>query len=109
MKVAAFPWIFQSPWSVLGLGLVFAAVMRWTRRRGLLAGVHGVERRSEGDLFYLVAVCLLFLVGRGTPVFYLISILVLVVASLLSHLPLLLSVVVEPLPLVPVSLVVTVS
>lgn len=81
LVVAAFPWIFQSAWSIVALALVFAGVMRWTRRRGLLAGIHGVERRSEGDLFYLVAVCLLFLVGRGTPVFYLISILVLVVAD----------------------------
>jgi len=77
----AFPWIFSSHWTVLGLGAVFAAILWGTRRLGLLQSVHGVERRSEGGLFYPLAVYLLFVVAGGTPVFYLVAILALVVSD----------------------------
>ena len=43
--------------------------------------MHGVTRRSEGGLYFPLAIYLLFLVGAGQPVFYLISILVLVVSD----------------------------
>jgi dolichol kinase len=84
--VAGFPWLFASPWTVLALGALFGIFLWGTRRLGLLRSVHGIERRSGGDLYYLLAVCLLFLAGRGQPVFYLISILVLVLSDSLAAL-----------------------
>lgn len=81
LVVAAFPWLFRSPLTVLALGVVFAGVLAGGGRLGLLRGIHGVERRTHGDLFYLAAVCVLFWAGHGEPVFYLISVLVLVVAD----------------------------
>lgn len=78
---AAFPWIFGSAWTVLVLGALFALVIRETRRRALLRSVHCVERRSEGDYYYLLAVALLFPLAQERPVFYLVSLLVLIVAD----------------------------
>lgn len=77
----AFPWIFSSHWAVLGLGIAFGLILWGTRKLGLLGSVHGVERRSEGGLYYPVAIYLLFLIGADTPVFYLISLLALVLSD----------------------------
>lgn len=81
---AAFPWLFASHWTILVLGAVFALLLQGTRRVGLLQSVHGVARRSEGGLYYPLAIYLLFLVGHETPVFYLIAILVLVLSDALA-------------------------
>lgn len=81
LVIAAFPWLFRSPLTVLGLGLLFAVVLGVAGRLRLLRGIHGVERRTHGDMFYLLAVCLLFWVGHRQPVPYLISVLVLVAAD----------------------------
>lgn len=84
--VAVFPWLLDSHWTVLALALAFAAIIVGTRRLGLLASVHGVERRSEGGVYYPVAIYLLFLVAGDQPVFYLVSLLVLMVSDSLAAL-----------------------
>jgi phytol kinase len=78
---AGFPWMFRSPVTVAVLGVLFALVIWGTRRFGLLGSVHCVERRSEGDFYYLAAITGLYLVGHGQPLFYTISLLVLAVAD----------------------------
>ncbi|HEV2147353.1 MAG TPA: hypothetical protein VGR37_08105 [Longimicrobiaceae bacterium] len=83
---AGFPWIFASHWTVLALGAAFGAILWGTRRFGLLQSVHGVERRSEGGLYYPLAIYLLFLIAAGTPAFYLIAILALVVSDTVAAL-----------------------
>jgi dolichol kinase len=80
----ALPWMVRSHWTVLVLGLVFALTLLLTRRWGLLSSVHGVTRRSEGGLYFPVAVYLMFLLAADRPVFYLISILALVVSDALA-------------------------
>jgi phytol kinase len=84
LLVAAFPWLFASRWTVLALAVAFAGIIGLSRSFGLLGSVHGVERRSEGALYYPIAICLLFMVSRGHPVLYLISILTLVLADALA-------------------------
>ena len=78
---AAFPWLFASHWTVLALGGAFFLILWGTRRLGLLQSVHGVTRHSEGGLYYPVAIYILFLIAASRPVFYLISILALVVSD----------------------------
>lgn len=78
---AAFPWLFASHWTVLVLGAAFFAILWGTGKLGWLQSVHGVARRSEGGLYFPVAVYVLFVVGADRPVFYLISTLVLVVSD----------------------------
>lgn len=83
---AAFPWAFQTRWSVVALALVFLAIIWGSRRLGLLASVHGVERESQGGIYYPLAVLTVFLVGHDRPVFYLVAILALVVSDTLAAL-----------------------
>lgn len=83
---AAFPWLFAWHGTVLLLAFGFAGIMVGTRRLGWLRSIHGVARRSEGGLYYPVAIYLLFLIAGDRPVFYLISLLVLMVSDSLAAL-----------------------
>lgn len=84
--VMLFPWIFRTHWTVLALGLAFGLIIGLTRRFGWLGSVHGVERKSEGGLWYPLAVYLLFVIGSARPVFYLVSVLALVLSDALAAL-----------------------
>jgi phytol kinase len=75
------PWLIASHWTVLALGALLAAILIVGRRLGWLGSVHGVERRSEGDLAFPVAVYLLFVLARSQPVFYMIALFTLVVSD----------------------------
>jgi dolichol kinase len=82
----ALPWLVRSHWTVLALGITLAGLLVLTRRLGLLRSVHGVERRSEGGVYFPIAVYLIFLLAADRPVFYLISVLTLVVSDALAAL-----------------------
>lgn len=86
LVAASFPWAFRSPWTVVALALAFLAIIWGTRRLGLMQSVHGVERASEGGIWYPLAVLIVFLIGHDSPVFYLIAILALVVSDTLAAL-----------------------
>lgn len=79
-----FPLLFGSPWTVLALGALSALMMLATRRAGLMGSVHGVERSSRGDVYYPLAIVLLFLLARDRPVLYAVSLLTLVVGDALA-------------------------
>jgi phytol kinase len=83
---AVFPWLFAWHWTVLILAFGFAGIIFGTRRLGLLQSIHGVARRSEGGIYYPIAIYLLFLLAGDRPVFYLISLLVLMVSDSLAAL-----------------------
>jgi phytol kinase len=83
---AAFPWLFAWHWTVLLLAFGFAGIIFGTRRLGWLQSIHGVARRSEGGIYYPVAIYLLFLLAGDRPVFYLVSLLVLMVSDSLAAL-----------------------
>jgi phytol kinase len=83
---AAFPWMIAWHWTVLVLAFGFAVIIFGTRKLGWLQSIHGVERRSEGGIYYPVAIYLLFLLAGDRPVFYLISLLVLMVSDSLAAL-----------------------
>ncbi|TVP54073.1 MAG: hypothetical protein EA351_13955 [Gemmatimonadales bacterium] len=81
LVAAVLPWLIESHWTVLALGIALAALLWGTRRVGWLQSVHGVERETEGGLYFPLAIYLLFLLAADRPVFYLTSVLVLVVAD----------------------------
>jgi phytol kinase len=83
---AAFPWLFAWHGTVLLLAFGFAGIIFGTRRLGWLQSIHGVARRSEGGIYYPIAIYLLFLIAGDRPVFYLISLLVLMVSDSLAAL-----------------------
>lgn len=74
----AFPWLFESHWSVLALAALSAGTLTLGRRARLLTSVTGVERRSHGEIWFPVAVYVLFAVARHQPAYYAISLAVLV-------------------------------
>jgi dolichol kinase len=76
-----FPWLFASAWTVLALALFAAGTLALGRRAGLLRSVTGVERRSQGELWFPVGVFLLFALARHQPVFFLVALGVLVFAD----------------------------
>ncbi|HSG47650.1 MAG TPA: hypothetical protein VLA43_07565 [Longimicrobiales bacterium] len=81
VPVLAFPWLFESPWTVALLSACIAGVLAIGGRTGMLGSVHGVERRSVGELLYPLAIVLLFALGHQQPVFYFTSVLVLILAD----------------------------
>jgi phytol kinase len=81
LVAATFPWLFESAWSVVVLTVSFAVLIAATRKLGLLPSVHGVTRRTEGGLFYPLAVLLLFLLAAHRPEAYLPAIVVLALAD----------------------------
>ena len=80
------PWLVRSHWTVLLLGASLGLVLLLTKRLGLLSSIHGVERRSEGVVYFPVAVYLVFLLAAARPVLYLVSVLALVVSDALAAL-----------------------
>ena len=81
LLVLAFPWIFESRWTVAVLVASFSVIIWGTRRAGLLQSVHGVSRASEGGLFYPLGVVLLFTLAYDRPAFYLAAALALIVSD----------------------------
>jgi phytol kinase len=77
LMAAAFPWLFESPWSVVALAGGYAGLMAWTLRTRRLASVHAVRRHSSGGLYYSLAVAVVFALVRERPEVYVASILVL--------------------------------
>lgn len=81
-----FPRFIGSPWSILILAAVMAAILLVTRLTGGLQSVHGVARHSYGALYFPVSILLLFLLARQHPAFYVISILTLTVSDTMAAL-----------------------
>jgi len=82
----SFPWAFASPWTLLAVALVGGAPVFAARLRGGLTSVFGVERQSLGDVYFPIAIFLLFAIGRGQPLFYVVSLLTMVVSDALAAL-----------------------
>lgn len=82
----ALPWIIHSHWTFLGLALAIAIPLHWARRRGLLPSLFDIERHSHGEIYFPLGVYLLFVVSAGHRVFYLISLIALVLCDALAAL-----------------------
>lgn len=81
-----FSWWFGSPWTVLALGVGFVALLLATRASGILRSVHGVERRSAGDILFPVATLVTFVMAwrLGQPLFYSLSIAILTLSDTMA-------------------------
>lgn len=78
------PWVFRSHWTVLALGALSILGLRFASKLGLLTSLHRVERFSRGELYFPIAVYLTFVVARHEPVYYMISLFMLVIADALA-------------------------
>ena len=83
-----FPFILTSHWTVLALAFCFTLIMFLSKKLELLPSVHGVERKSDGVIYYPIAVyiCFLYLQILNQPMFYVISILILAISDALAAL-----------------------
>ena len=85
----AFPWIFSGPIPVAVLALLatggLLAVRVWPRARHHLGGsLHGVARRSVGELFFPIAVAVVFALAGPRKEYFLIPVLVLTISDALG-------------------------
>jgi phytol kinase len=85
----SFPALFDNVWPVAAIGLVVVsalAAIRWIPFVGAVAGkvVHGVERRSAGELYFPIAATALFAVTGGDPLLFGIPILTLTLADAIA-------------------------
>ncbi len=80
------PWLFASAWSVVVLTSVFVMLLIGLRvlptlRIHLGSPIHGVDRKSLGDIYFAVGVGGLFLFSSGDPLLFCIPILILTLAD----------------------------
>ncbi|MCK4564055.1 MAG: hypothetical protein KAU94_05230 [Verrucomicrobia bacterium] len=76
-----FPFLVSSWITVLGLALVFSAILYFGENRKALKSLSSVERRSCGSLLFPIAIFVLFIVSEGRLWLYVSSLLVLVLAD----------------------------
>ncbi len=80
------PWVLRSHWTLLVLLACIAVALAWARRQRLLPSLFDVERRSYGEIYFPAGVYLLFVVSAGHRVFYLVSLITLVICDALAAL-----------------------
>lgn len=79
-----FPWLFRAPWPVfvvIGAALFILAALRFGPAHRLGAVLDDVDRLSRGDVWFLVAVALLFTLSGGDRILYGVPVLVLALAD----------------------------
>lgn len=86
LTTLTFPWIFAQPWPVIvltGVTIPTLLALKYVRvlRSGLGAVLYRVERRSFGEVYFPLSVCLLFVLARGDALLYSIPILILALAD----------------------------
>jgi phytol kinase len=84
LMAAALPWILASPWTLLAVATAAGVPVLVARARGGLGSVFDVERDSLGEVYFPIAIFILFLIGRELPIFYLVALLTMVVADALA-------------------------
>lgn len=87
----SFPWLFAEAWPVLLLSILAIAALAALRFLPALQGrfgqvLHGVERKSWGEIYFPLAVALLFLLADGRQLFYVIPLLTLTLADAVAAL-----------------------
>jgi phytol kinase len=87
----SFPWLFDAAWPVLLLALLAVTALTATRvfaplRQSFGGVLHGVERQSLGEIYFPLAVALLFLLADGNPLLYTIPLLTLTLADAVAAL-----------------------
>lgn len=77
----SFPWLFRSPWLVLGMALALSSLFAAGARTGWLRSLHGVARKTRGSEYYPMSIFLIFLIADGRAWLFVSSVLVLAVGD----------------------------
>lgn len=86
LVILSFPWLFASPWPVFVLATIAVVHLIAVRRVPLLQRrlggvVDGVERQSWGEVYFPVAVAIVWALSRGDALLFCVPILVLALAD----------------------------
>jgi phytol kinase len=84
LAAATLPWVLRSHWTLLVLLASLAIPLAWARRRRLVPSLFDVERQSYGEIYFPAGIYLLFVVSTGHRVFYLVSLITLVICDALA-------------------------
>jgi phytol kinase len=79
--IMAFPWLFQSHWTVALLSCNFFLILLIGKYTGLLSSVHDVERRTGGAYYYPLAVYSTFWLSKGDAILFCLPMSILAVAD----------------------------
>lgn len=87
----SFPWLFHAAWPVLLLAILAMAALTANRaipglQKRFGKVLNGVERQSFGEIYFPLAVALLFLLADGQHLFYIIPLLTLTLADAVAAL-----------------------
>ncbi len=91
LVVLPMPWVFDRAWPMIVLAVVACGVMvamrsiRWLRR-GVGTVMDGVGRESLGEIYFPIAVTLLFVLSQGDWLLYVVPILMLTLADAVAAL-----------------------
>ena len=91
LVVLPLPWVFDRAWPVIVLAILACGAMVATRsirslRGGIGTVLGGVERDSLGEIYFPIAVTVLFLLGRADWLLYVVPILTLTLADAVAAL-----------------------
>jgi len=88
LTTLTFPFIFNTPaivWAMCLISIVSLLALRYTKLKDNLGeSLHGVDRKSYGEILFPLSVAILFQLSHTTSVFYIISVLVLTLADALA-------------------------
>lgn len=79
------PWLFHSNWPVISLAVLAATalfILKRSRLKHHLGQVlHAVDRKSQGDVVFPLAVGMVFVLSKGNAILYCLPILILTIAD----------------------------
>lgn len=80
-----FPWVFDSAWPVILLAVLSLVAMVALKSGRFRAGpgqvLHGVARESQGEMYFVASVTLLFVLAHKTPLLFVVPVLILTFAD----------------------------
>jgi len=77
----SFPWVFDDAWPVFVIGGVALVGLMLIRRTAAGACLHGVERRSLGEVYFTLGIAILFWWSDGDPLTFCVPTLILTIAD----------------------------
>ncbi|MBD2314664.1 hypothetical protein H6G20_23630 [Desertifilum sp. FACHB-1129] len=87
----SFPWLFSSQWPVILLAILAVSLLLSVKliqpfNQQLGSVTHGVSRESLGEIYFPIAVALIFSLSQGNPILFGIPMLILTLADALAAL-----------------------